>query len=92
MNSVGPGKATATEVLAAFAPSDVYCNLGLWGADVAMIYCRNQPPWGCSLGGTSGAIKSKGLLGQRVYMWMSWPSHLCSVVRYSLGNPPISLL
>ena len=52
----------ATEAMVAFGPSNIYCNL-CWGADVAMVYSQNQPPWGCSLGGASSMIKSKGLLG-----------------------------
>ena len=31
----------ATEAVVAFGPSDVYCDLSLWGADVAMICGQN---------------------------------------------------
>ena len=32
------GKVMATKVVVAFGPSDLCCDLGLWGADVAMVY------------------------------------------------------
>ena len=43
---MGLGKAMATGAVVAFGLSNVYCNLGLWGADVAMVYGQNQPPQG----------------------------------------------
>ena len=82
------GKVTATKVVVAFGPSNIYCNLGLWGANVAMVYGQNQTPWECPLGGTSSAVKSKELLGQQIYMWTSCPPCLYSVVCYGLGNQP----
>ena len=45
----GLGKAMATEVVVVFGPSNIYCDLGLWGADVAMVYGQNQLPQECSL-------------------------------------------
>ena len=50
----------ATEAFVAFAPSDVYCDLGLWGANVAMVYGQNQPPQGCSLGEPPVQLNLKG--------------------------------
>ena len=86
------GEVMATKVVVAFGPSDVYCDLGLWGVNVVMVYGQNQPPWRCSLGKTSGAIKSKGLLSQWVYMWTSGPPSLYWAICYSLGNHPSTFL
>ena len=32
-----PGKAMGTEAMGAFGPSNIYCGLGLLGADVLMV-------------------------------------------------------
>ena len=52
---------------------------------------RTNLPGGV-LGGTFNAVKSKGLLGQWIYMRMSWLSHLYSAVCYSLGYHPATFL
>ena len=41
---------------------------------------------------TSWAVKPEGLLGQQIYMWMSWPPHLHLVICYSLGNGSLTFL
>ena len=45
------GKVTATEAVLAFGTSDVYCSLGLRGANGEMVYGQNQPLQGCLLDG-----------------------------------------
>ena len=40
-----PGKATGTEAMEAFGPSNIYCSLGLSGADVVMVDGQSHHPW-----------------------------------------------
>ena len=49
----GLGKATVTEMVVAFGPSDIYCSLGPSGAGMVMVDGQNQHPQGCLLGNLS---------------------------------------
>ena len=62
------------------------------GVNVAMVYGQNQPHQGCSLEGTSSAVKSKGLLGWWIYTWIAWSSCLYSPVHYDFGNCLLTFL
>ena len=41
----------ATKVVVDFGPPDVYCNLSLWRADVAMVYGQKPTSPGVFFGG-----------------------------------------
>ena len=88
----GPGKAMATEVMVAFGPPTSVAILASGGPMWQWSMVRTNLPQGCSLGGTSNAIKSKGLLGRQIYTRTSWPSCLYSAVCYSLGNHLLTFL
>ena len=54
------------EAMEAFGLSNVYCSLGLLGADVLMV--GTTIPRGIPYRVTSGMVKSEGLLGQQVHL------------------------
>ena len=73
------------QVMEAFGLSNIYCGLSLSGANVVMVDGWNHHPCGIPYRGTSGTVKSEGLLGWQVHLWMS--QHVClhSMVCYNLG-------
>ena len=75
-----------TEVLEAFGLSDVYCILGLLGADEVMADDQNHHPQKYPSEGSLLEVKPEGLLGQQIYTGTSWPPHLYLVICYGLSN------
>ena len=86
----GLGKVMGTGVMVAFGPSDVYCGLNPFGAGMVMV--GTIIPGGILYGETSWMIKPEGLLDQQIYMWISQPPHLHTVVHYGLGNGSLIFL
>ena len=90
--TLSPEKVMGTEVTQAFGPFNIYCSLGLLGANMVMVDGQSQHPRGYPLWGTSQMVKPEGLFCQQIYPWTSWSPHLHSMVCYSLGYGSLAFL
>ena len=76
----GLGKAMATEVVVAFGPSNVYCDLSLWGPmwqwslvriNLSGVFFKGEPPVQSNLKGCWVNTFTHGDRGPLAFTWQS---------------------